>query len=672
MTTRNTCQSEYYHVGAIVDGRYRLTEFIGVGGMACVYRAQEEGSPHQYAFKFLKAEYHNLDYLIDYFRDEASSMRDLAHPNIVRFYRFVNQAKYSYIIMDYVNGFSLSDVIKRMYKREAEIPLDEVLRVMVQVARAIDAIHREGYVHRDIKPSNVLIERTTGQTFLTDLGITAISNTRMEGAGTVAYMPPEMMDTWIADHRADIYSFGIMFFEMLAKTRPFRVSEGLRGAAAEEDLKHKHKQEPVPDITEYRPDLPDTLNQIMAKALAKDPKARYDSILEFTQDVHNVLQPYLSDDMQDFSTITYRQIIEPEQFTGQMNSITGSYAVAEDNRLFYGMLAVGIVAIVLATLLAVSAFFGNTTPEPTEVASIAETEEAIVTSTPFLTPTANPVESQPVYQLITGVDALAELAVEALVIPPAPDSPLQYLRVGRVDGFRLEMNISATDDVDRYGAAFRVQDNNNYLAFTFDPQTRQWQFIEVVDGITTVGNSGTYDDESVDIIAITGRENYFEAALGDTVVSFISEQFPTGSLALYIEGDASARLTLDALAINLIGDDALAAVENPPTPSAGIADPLRFLKADVRAMLATNDVINSAINCPDYIAIYNTLDTYLNSPNDLVREFAQETLDAGLLVFTRCRSESPDSSLAFFDAFSDYVEWEEALRAIQQDLDTTG
>ncbi|MDQ7034649.1 MAG: serine/threonine-protein kinase [Anaerolineae bacterium] len=341
MSDKARCQTEYYHIGTVVDERYRLTDFIGAGGMACVYRAQEEGSPHQYAIKFLKSEFHGKDYLIDYFRDEAGSMRDLAHPNIVRFYRFINKPAYSYILMDYVDGFALSDVLKRMYKQHREIPLDEVVRIMTQVARALDAIHREGYVHRDVKPSNVLIERATGQTFLTDLGITTMANTRMEGAGTLAYMPPELAETWVADHRADIYSFGIMYFELLAKQRPFRVKKGLRGKEAEVDLLSKHKEASIPDITSYREDLPSSLNNIMKTALAKEPNDRHNNIIDFAREVHEALLPKLAPDMQDFATISHRHILLPEApSTASSNPI-----------LMWSMIVGSIAALIVVGLL---------------------------------------------------------------------------------------------------------------------------------------------------------------------------------------------------------------------------------------------------------------------------------------------------------------------------------
>jgi serine/threonine protein kinase len=652
MNNRSDCQTEYYYVGALVDERYRLTEFIGAGGMACVYRAQEEGSPHHYAIKFLKDEYHGQEYLIDYFRDEAGSMRDLAHPNIVRFYRFVNKAAYSYIVMDYVDGFALSDVLKRIYKQQRDMPLDEVVRIMTQVARALDAIHREGYVHRDIKPSNVLIERLTGQTFLTDLGITTTANTRMEGAGTLAYMPPELAETWVADHRADIYSFAIMYFELLGKQRPFRVDKGLRGKDAEANLLGKHKAAPVPDLTAYRADLPPALNGIMRKALAKQPQDRYESIVEFARDIHNALKPHLSADLQDFATISHRQIAAPEASIPQRTN----------PMMLWGMIA-GVIAIITAGFILINLLNGNTI-----FGSVpAATSTATSTVTPTATP--NPLVGLPVFNdFLSGASALAEpVAWDTLVVPVAEDGSLQYLRVGReVNGFSVTMVVANTENVARYGLAFRVQDAENYLLYTLEPDSGEWVFAEVVNGEAAIIENGTLATVPQRLI-ISGYGAFYQVDLGAESLEFESDQFATGSLALFIEGEG-ALLTLDNLTVALIGTDAEHAAATTPTPSVGIADPRRFLLGDIEALLHSNDIANSAINCPAYIEEYESLERHLDSADSNIRQLAQETIDVGEVVYTRCRSESPNAPLSFVTAIQDYLEWEENLRGIQDEL----
>jgi serine/threonine protein kinase len=650
---RDKCETEHYFVGATIDERYLLTDFIGAGGMACVYRAQEQGSPHEYALKFLKAEYHNMPYLIEYFRDEASSMRDLAHPNIVRFYRFVNKDDYSYIIMDFVDGFALSDVLKLAAKQKQNLPLDEIVRVMTQIARALDAIHRESFVHRDIKPSNVLIDRKTGQAFLTDLGITSATNTRMEGAGTMAYMSPEQAETWVADQRSDVYSYGIMLFEMLAMERPFRVSGGLSGSEAEADLLRKHKEAPVPDVTEYRRELPKALNPILAKAMAKKPQDRYQSILDFAQDVHQVLKPKLSADLQDFTKIQHRQIAAPTPVDD-----------SSQQTMVRGLLGVGIVAILFAAILAIGVITGAIGGVPTPTATPSTTPSQ--TPAPTMTPTANPLVGEEVFTLISGLDALAVPSVpDSLTILPAEDGGLNYLRVGMVDGFSVILTIASYEGVEKFGVAYRVQDAANYQLFSLNPTSGDWEFVAVVNGESSVQQSGTIASVPTEL-TVSGRGDYAQVRLGNTTLENVSDLFETGSLALFVDGGT---LVLESLSVSLVGPEARQAAEVVPTPAEGLGDLSRFLKADVEAMLATNDLINSEIDCPAYISVYEGLERHLTSRSADVRQLAQDTIDAGLLIYERCRSESPDAPLSFVFSTQDYIEWEENLRAIQGELE---
>ncbi len=657
MNAQEPCTNDVYYVGAMVDQRYRLLEFIGSGGMACVYRAQEDGSPHQYALKFLKAEYHQLPYLIDYFRDEASSMRDLAHPNIVRFYRFVSHESYSYILMDYVDGFSLAQIVRRMYQRSQYIPLDEVVRIMTQVARALDAIHREGYVHRDVKPSNVLIKRQTGQAFLTDLGITSAQNTRIEGAGTVAYMSPEQAETWMADHRADIYSFGVLYFELLGMRRPFHVDEGLTGEDAEANLLHKHKTEPVPDITEFRPDLPVALNDILCRALAKEPDARYQSILELAREIHAALTPQLSADLQDFPSISHRQIDAPD-------SEAILYENKEQPLMRYIPLLIGTLMGILMLVLVVfvlRAVNEEAAPAP-EIAttSVPDTEMSVTQET-----VTNPLVGQQVYDLVGGVDALQEtFGAETLQIEASAGEPLRYLRVGLVDGFQVDVAVANVAASESYGVAFRVQDGGNYLLFAIDPAQNRWRFAEVVDGGATTLDSGEWVGSAADF-TLAGLGDYFQVEAGEAVLTFTSSRYPQGSLALYLN---RGLLALDALQISLVGADAEAAAADPATPAPGIGDPRRFLRADIDALLATNDVLNSAIDCPAYINVYEALERHEASSSAEVRRLAQAAISAGEIIYARCRSESPQTSLSFTSSIQEYLDWESALSAIQGEL----
>lgn len=712
----NHCATDHYDVGMLIDGRLRLIEFLGSGGMACVYRAQEEGTPHQYAVKFLKAEFHNEPYLMKFFNDEADNMRQLGHPNIVRFFRFVQEPDYSYIVMDYVDGFSLSDIIKKMYKEGQEIPIPEVVRMMTQVARALDAMHREGFVHRDIKPSNVLIERQTGQTFLSDLGITTRSNIRIEGAGTIAYMPPEISQTWRADHRADVYSFGIMFFEMLAKRRPYMPLPGMRGEIGENEITRQHLEAPIPDITSFRPDLPPELNALMRKALAKKPEDRFDSILEFARQVHGVLTPYLPDDMLDFATITHRRITPPDQQPEppERTARAGFFAV---------LALLGVFIILVGVLIATNALpnsfgvgGGVTTAEASEAvtheadndAAVAAATERAATRTPqaaptdpepsptppntdtppteaantalrdadaVITPTLNrppdagvALATEPTYVLAEGAALMGLAEDDPLRLALDVDSPLHYLAVGAVEGFELRWELAGSAGVDAYGVALRVQDEANYVRLRLPTAAGPWQLEAVQAGEPTLLETGMAP-AAYQQVRVRSVGDRVEVAFDDQIVRLTTQAFAAGgAVAWWLEGTADATLRFEALSMSLVGEEAIAAATASPTPFAVATADFSPLIAIVTTLVATNDIINSTIDCPRYIAQYDALEAVRNSPNAAMREMAQAIADAGQVVYARCRAESPDAPLTFVGAIQDYIDWEAAINAIAAEL----
>lgn len=346
MGRADSCQSDDYAVGKTIDERYTLTEFIGSGGMACVYKAFEPDNPHPYALKFLKPEFHQQEVLTSYFEHEAENMKNLAHPNIVRFYRFVKRERYSYIVMDYVEGYSLAEILKTMYERKEYIPLDEIVRVMVQVARALDAIHRENFIHRDIKPGNILIStaaESKGKAYLSDLGITASIDKVVAGAGTLAYMAPEQHVRGQIGHRSDIYSFGIMLFELLARQRPFRTDRRGSTKNAEESLINQHLSAPIPDIVTFRPGLPPKMNLIMRKALAKNPQDRYQNVMELIRDVHETLKSQLAVDLQDFNAITHVRIVPTTTPVPNMEVPAAGAAVPDRRGLWLAVVALLVI-----------------------------------------------------------------------------------------------------------------------------------------------------------------------------------------------------------------------------------------------------------------------------------------------------------------------------------------
>ncbi len=254
-------------------GAYEVLEEIGRGGMATVYRARQASVDRDVAIKVIRGGISEDPAAVQRFQREARVIARLEHPHILPIYDFDGAHDPPYIVMRYLDGGTLKDVM-----RQGLLPLEEVAYLIQQVASALDYAHRQGIVHRDIKPSNIMIDRD-GNAFVTDLGIARITGgvdaqrkgITVSGAiiGTPEYMSPEQaMGRDDVDSRADIYSLGVMLYEMLAGELPYQADNAMA-------VLLKHLQSPIPSITSRNNSLPELLDLVIEKALAKEPEARY-------------------------------------------------------------------------------------------------------------------------------------------------------------------------------------------------------------------------------------------------------------------------------------------------------------------------------------------------------------------------------------------------------------
>lgn len=291
----------------IIDQKYIVQGYIGGGGMADVYKVRTADDPHPYALKLLRDEYFQDVRLRETFEHEAQSLLKLNHPNIVRFFDYAVRAQYAYILMEYVEGYSLSDLLKNLRQSRRVFPDNEVMRVLVQAERAVRYLHQNNLIHRDIKPGNILIERLTGKVFLTDFGIAADLNGPGQhfNAGTRAYMPPEQQEALgiPVQRTADVYALAVVAYEMLAGSRPFLKKNGVSTAEAEQDMIRQHRDRPIPPLSSRRRGLPPELDAIFERALAKQPAERYPNSRSFILDLHRAMRSHLSPDMQDIDNI---------------------------------------------------------------------------------------------------------------------------------------------------------------------------------------------------------------------------------------------------------------------------------------------------------------------------------------------------------------------------------
>ena len=262
-------------------GRYAVIERIGVGGMAEVYRARDELLGREVAVKVLSERLSSDKSFVERFRREAQAAANLNHPNIVSLYDYGTDGDTNFIVMEYIDGRSLGEVIQQ----EAPLLPERAAEIAADVARALERAHNAGLVHRDIKPNNIMLT-SSGQTKVTDFGIVRALGGETEQQmtqtgmviGTAAYLSPEQAQGNPVDARSDVYSLGCVLYEMLTGSTPFTGDTPLAVA-------YKHVREPAEAPSTVNPDVPEDLDAIAMKALAKNPDNRYMSSTEMREDL---------------------------------------------------------------------------------------------------------------------------------------------------------------------------------------------------------------------------------------------------------------------------------------------------------------------------------------------------------------------------------------------------
>ena len=268
--------------GQKINGRYEIVRTIGEGGMANVYLAYDVILNRNVAVKILRGDLANDEKFVRRFQREAIAASSLTHPNIVEMYDVgVDDGNY-FIVMEYVDGITLKSLIK---KRGA-MSLTETVDIMLQITSAIACAHDSYIIHRDIKPQNVII-LDDGVAKITDFGIAmALNSTELTQTntvmGSVHYLPPEQANGKGSTVKSDIYSLGIMMYEMLVGKVPFKGENAV-------EIAMKQINEPIPSVRKINHDIPQSIENIILKATAKNPKNRYDSVNEMHEDLKHAL-----------------------------------------------------------------------------------------------------------------------------------------------------------------------------------------------------------------------------------------------------------------------------------------------------------------------------------------------------------------------------------------------
>lgn len=263
-------------------GRYQLIEKLGEGGMAAVYKAYDPRLDRFVAVKVILSSFQQDASFSKRFDLEAKSLAKLSHPNIVQIHDYGEQAGIAYLVMAYVPGGTLKQRIA------GPMNYSDAAKLLIPIAKALEFAHQNNVIHRDIKPANILLTQS-GEPMLSDFGIAKMLGEGHTitgpgvGIGTPEYMSPEQCRGISIDQRSDIYSLGIVLFELITGRTPFHADTPMAVAL-------KHVSEPLPRLMDLAPGLPDMVEKVIYKALAKNPYDRYQNMSEFIAVLENLAQ----------------------------------------------------------------------------------------------------------------------------------------------------------------------------------------------------------------------------------------------------------------------------------------------------------------------------------------------------------------------------------------------
>lgn len=280
--------------GQKINDRYEIVKSIGEGGMANVYLANDTILDRKVAVKVLRGDLSSDDRFIRRFQREALSVSNLSHQNIVEVYDVGEEDGAYYIVMEYIDGKTL----KQLLKKRGSLTLSEVIDIMTQLTDGIAHAHESYIIHRDIKPQNIMIE-DDGKIKITDFGIAmALNATQLTQTnsvmGSIYYLPPEQASGKTATIKSDIYSLGILMYELLTGTVPFRGDNAV-------EIAIKHMNDKIPSIRKQNPAIPQSVENILLKATAKNPRNRYES----ARDMHSDLCSCLNEEHKNDKKITF-------------------------------------------------------------------------------------------------------------------------------------------------------------------------------------------------------------------------------------------------------------------------------------------------------------------------------------------------------------------------------
>lgn len=271
--------------GIVLNDRYRVLTFIGRGGMADVYAAQDLATDQAVALKFLRDDLAEDRVFRRRFRREAKVLEQLRHPNIIAYHSFEESGDFAFIVAEYIDGESLRRKLRRLRN---PLTIGQVLGILEPVCEALEYAHSMEVYHCDVKPANIMIGRT-GRILVADFGIARMAGVATATSmmpGTPAYMSPEQCRGGRVDARTDVYALGVTVFEMLTLERPFKGDTATIRGSTNERIRWEQMRRPAPSPRTLNPDIPLTVARQVRKAMSKKPSSRHQSVMELYRSLH--------------------------------------------------------------------------------------------------------------------------------------------------------------------------------------------------------------------------------------------------------------------------------------------------------------------------------------------------------------------------------------------------
>jgi serine/threonine-protein kinase len=551
-------------------GRYTILERIASGGMATVFRARDINLDRDVAIKLLHNHIATEPGFKERFVQEARTLASINHPHIVQIYDFDveerNGEPLTYMVMQYVPNTTLDSLLKEHQKRSELLPYDQVRTIIADVCSALSYAHERGLVHRDIKPGNVLIDHNQ-RAVLTDFGIARLARTSaitQEGTivGTPAYMSPEQATGDKIDGRSDLYSLGVILFQLLTGRLPFEEDNTV-------SMLLKHVQVPPPQVSDLLETGSRVYDLVVAKALAKNPQERYQTAEEFARDVQRMLSdedhrtqhlPRLAPPPPPTIHLTPSRPVTRPPITLLRTLDTAVLKPARQNPLTFVSLAIAVISLLVVARISQPAQAANSdaaVPQSVNEVVDSMTEDALYG---FVTFEANdklrdgwPLGEGTFVRRSIPQDGTYQISTtgEGMATSTLFDPSFVY------DDVQITMDASLTEDsapAAGYGIIFRYQDADNYNVFAVDGVGRyslwtrengEWRELRGEDENWSPHEAVASIGQVNKISIIVYRDLLVGYVNGRQIVRLQEDTFEKGSIGIYLASPAGGQATVN-------------------------------------------------------------------------------------------------------------------------------